>query len=323
MGLDTIDRKLVNLVQKFPLVRQPYSELGEKLGISEAEVLRRIAGLRSEGIVRQISPVLDAACLGYQTTLVAMRVAEDKLAETERIISRHPSVSHGYERDNYYNVWFTMAASPGADIDGEVQRLASAVKCEAVFSLPAVKRFKIGAYFDVGGDGSTHDAVQPGSSSKDIALSDLDKLVVNELQQDLPLVSEPFNELAVRLNMDVEDFLRCARSLIERGVIRRFGAAVNHRRAGFKANAMTCWKVRANQVDAAGKELAALREVSHCYERKTTPQWQYNLYAMIHGQNRESCREVADRVSKRLGLGDPVQLFSTREFKKTRNRYPV
>jgi len=322
MELDVIDRKLVNLVQNFPLARQPYSQLGGRLGISEADVMERIARLKKEGIIRQISPVLDASCLGYQTTLVAMRVAEDELDKTEQVISQHPSVSHGYERENYYNLWFTLVVSPGTPIETEVGRLASAVDCEAAFSLPAVKRFKIGAYFDVDGDGSINSTAQL-SHSQMIELSAVDRLVINELQQDLPLVSEPFTLMASRLGMEVASFLNCCRSILERGVIRRYGASVNHHKVGFQANAMTCWRVPADKVVVAGQELASLREVSHCYERQTNSFWQYNLFAMIHGHSREFCQAIADDVSRKLELKDYVLLFSTREFKKARNRYLV
>jgi len=77
------------------------------------------------------------------------------------------------------------------------------------------------------------------------------------------------------------------------------------------------------KVEVIAKKLASLREVSHCYERKTNPLWRYNLFAMIHSHTREECQEIADRVSCETDLKDYVQLFSTREFKKTRVKYLV
>jgi len=121
--------------------------------------------------------------------------------------------------------------------------------------------------------------------------------------------------------MSERDFLTHVTDLLQRGIMRRYGAAVNHRRAGFKANALTCWKVPKPIVDAAGKKLSSFTEVSHCYERKTNPQWQYNLFAMIHGRSWKACQETAIRASNDLGLTDYIQLFSTREFKKTRVNY--
>ena len=76
MRLDNTDKKLLGLLQiEFPLTAKPYVDLGLNLGIAEAEVIQRIGQLKLKGLIRQISPVLDAGRLGYKTTLVAMRIA--------------------------------------------------------------------------------------------------------------------------------------------------------------------------------------------------------------------------------------------------------
>ncbi len=327
MYRDSIDRRLLNLVQaEFPLTREPYADLGLRLGIDGDEVTQRIEQLKAKGIIRQIGPVLDARRLGYQTTLVAMRVVESQLDKAERLIVEHPGVSHGYQRDHHFNLWFTLAVPPAADINTEVQQLTGPIEAEAVFALPAVKVFKIGAYFDVTGNGQRTTSIprQPGRVLPDkVELSWTDRWVINELQQDLALVPIPFATLAARSGMDEDYFLAQCRSLLQRGIIRRFGAAVNHRKAGFKANAMTCWVAPPDTVDAAGRELASLPEVSHCYERKTNPLWQYNLFAMVHSDTREACQDLVNKISRRIGLTDCILLFSTRELKKTRVKYVV
>ncbi|MDP2930878.1 MAG: AsnC family transcriptional regulator [Chloroflexota bacterium] len=324
--LDNIDRKLLGLLQMdFPLTGEPYADLGLKLGISGDEVMQRIHQLKSAGIVRQLSPVLDARRLGYRSTLVAMKVPTERLETARQVIVEHPGVSHGYERDHEFNVWITLAVPRGVDIDAEMAKLASATGAEVIFGLPAVKVFKLRTYF--GADGEAPSSANNGSEtalpSREAELSRLDKLVINGLQQDLPLAPEPFAPLAAQLGMDVVDFLAQCRSLLARGIMRRFGAAINHHGAGYKANAMTGWAVPPALVDAVGRKLASLREVSHCYERKTNALWKYNLFAMIHGSTRESCRETVSQVSGETGLTDYVVLFSTREFKKIRVKYLV
>ncbi len=327
MHLDSIDKKLLNLVQaEFPLTREPYADLGLQLGIDRDEVIHRIEQLKAKGVIRQISPVLDARSLGYQTTLVAMRVAESQLDGAEQLIVKHPGVSHGYERDHYFNLWFTLAIPAGVDIESELEQLTSPIGAEATLALPAVKVFKIGAYFDMAGDGQvTAGAVAQRSRilPQQVKLSPTDRLVINELQQDLPLVPTPFTAMAARLSMDVEHFLARCQSLLRRGIMRRFGASINHIRAGFKANAMACWVAPPDTVEIVGRKLALLPEVSHCYERKTNPLWQYNLFAMIHGHTRQTCQEIANQVSREVGVADYVLLFSTKEFKKTRTKYLV
>jgi len=327
MLLDSIDKKLINLVQtEFPLKPSPYRELGLKLGISEDEVIRRIGQLKANNIIRQISPVLDARRLGYRMTLVAMRVVENQLDKAAQLLTDHLGVSHGYERDHHFNLWFTLAIPPGVHVESELEKLTRSIEAEAVFALPAVKVFKIGAYFDMdeNGQGETSALTQSsGTLPEKVELSQTDRLIINELQQDLPLIPQPFADMAARLTMAVEDLITHCQLLRQRGVMRRFGASINHRKAGFKANAMTCWVVPPEKVETAGQRLASLREVSHCYERKTNPLWQYNLFAMIHGQAKGECQEVSSKVSAEIGLLDYVLLFSTREFKKTRVKYTV
>ncbi|MFC2007607.1 Lrp/AsnC family transcriptional regulator [Chloroflexota bacterium] len=325
--LDSTDNMLLNLIQTgFPLQPEPYRELGLKLSIDGDEVIRRIEQLKTDGIIRQIGPVMDSRRLGYRTTLVAMRVADTKLDKAAQLLVEHPGVSHGYERDHHFNLWFTLAIPPGVDMDRELEQMTRTIGAESAFALPAIKLFKIRAYFAMGGDSQiSTDTTSPAGSMlpQEVELSVTDRKVINELQQDLPLIPSPFSAMAARLNLEGEDFLSQCRSLLKRGVIRRFSASVNHRNAGFTANAMTCWIAPAEKVDAAGQKLASLREVSHCYERKTNPQWRHNLFAMIHGRSGEICREIAGRVSSETGLTDQIFLFSTREFKKTRVIYKI
>jgi len=324
MNQQTIGKELADLLQtKFPLTGHPYADIGAGLGINEAEVIDGIRQLKADGLIRQIGPVFDARRLGYRTTLVAMKLPEDNMDQASGILREHPRISHAYERDHHFNLWFTLAAPKGDDIEAELPEIGEQLGAEAFCSLPATRLFKLRTNFAMGGRQAetTHHHTQP--PQREAKLSGLDRMVVNELQQDLPLTPSPFKQMAVRLGIDEEELLSTCRSLLRRGIMRRFGAAVNHRKAGFAANAMTCWIVPPEKIEIAGNKLAAERAVSHCYIRQTNPHWQHNLFAMIHGHAREDCREVADRISAETGLGSYLMLYSTREFKKQRIKYLV
>jgi DNA-binding Lrp family transcriptional regulator len=325
MNLSSIDRKLFGLLQvEFPLTRHPYADLGSGLGIGEQEAIKRIGQLKAAGIIRQIGPVLDARSLGFKTTLVAMKVPEKQIDKAAPLIVKHPGISHGYERGHYYNLWFTMAVPARGDMEAEIAGLAELIKAEAFFELPAVRLFKLRVHFALEGDRQTGaDNHHARVRQRAARLSPADRMVINELQQDLPLVARPFADMAQRLSMDEDDFLSRCRSVLQRGIMRRFSAAVNHRTVGFTANGMACWIAPPEKVAALGQKLASLRQVSHCYERKTNPLWRYNLFAMIHARTGEECRQVAAMVSAEADLADYVMLFSTREFKKTRVKYLV
>ena len=323
--LDNVDRKLLSLLQTgFPLTREPYGDLGIKLGISSDEIIHCIHQLKVKGVVRQISPVLDARRLGYQGTLVAMKIANDRIERAEQFLNEHQGVSHGYERDHDFKIWITLYIPHEVDMQAELQRLLSLTGAETIFTLPAIKVFKLRTNFGLDDDNHLEADITAGSNlPKKVELTQLDRRVINELQQDLPLTSDPFNALSGRLNMRVDTLLQHCRSLLQRGIIRRYGASINHYRAGYKANAMTCWTAPPDKVDTIGRKLASLKQVSHCYERKTNTLWHYNLFVMIHSHTRMGCRDIVSKISVDTGLSDYAILFSTREFKKTRIKYLV
>jgi len=323
MVMNDSDKKLADLLQmSFPLTAQPYADIGLKLGVSEEEVISAIKRLKQEGVIRLIAPVFNNKFLGYKTTLAALKVNDNNMEKAALFIRGHEGISHAYERDNSFNLWITLATA--GDIDEELAKLAELTEAEQYFSLPAVRLFKLRALFIMGAgneeENSANDAI---AYNQKVSLSSKDRLVINAVQKDLPLISHPFAQIADAAGLEEDGFLEICNSLMRRGIMRRFGAALNHRKAGFTANAMTCWIAPADKVDAIGKKLALLSQVSHCYERKTNPLWQYNLFAMIHGHSKKECRETADGISSESGIADCVMLFSTREINKTRVKYLV
>ncbi len=318
--VDEISRRLLGLLQvRFPLVREPFRTLGAESGVSGEEVIARIQVLKDEGLVRQIGPIFDSRRLGFQTTLAGMKVPEIRLENAALKIIAHPGISHGYLRNHEINLWITLAVSSETDIVTELHKLADAIPAEQVFNLPVVRFFKLKAVFGV------EDIEESPTCALSIndQLSNVDKKIVNVIQTDLPLIQQPFDGFAEKLEMDTDDFLTGCRSLLKRGIMRRFSAAVNHRRAGYGANAMVCWHAGPEQVESLGNRLAALKTVSHCYERKVNSFWRYNLFAMLHGLSEAECLNTAAQVAAKTGNADYVLLFSTREIKKQRVKYTV
>ena len=152
-------------------------------------------------------------------------------------------------------------------------------------------------------------------------LSDLEKQVILALQRDLEIKPRPFRELADQLGLAEEQLLSVIRGLMERGVIRRFGATLRHQKSGYEANALVAWAVPEAELQVIGQRLAAQRVVTHCYARRPAPTWPYNLYTMIHGRTREDCVNIAARMSAETGITDYEMLFSETELKKTTMRY--
>lgn len=154
-----------------------------------------------------------------------------------------------------------------------------------------------------------------------LVIDETDKRIIALIQGDLPLNERPFAGPAEEAGVSEEVFLERIRSLKGRGVIRRFGATLRHQEAGFQSNAMVAWFVPEDRINETGRAMALFQEVTHCYQRRPQCDWKYNLYTMIHGDNKEECRRIAGRMSIETGVEDYVLLFSEREFKKTSMAY--
>lgn len=324
--LDGVDRALINRLQKdFPLVACPYAAIGASLGIPEGEVLERLGRLRERRLIRIVGPVFNSRALGYRSTLIAMRVPPGRIEAAAEIINAHPGVGHNYLRGHEYNLWFTLAVRGEGDLEETLDAFRREIAPEAMLELPALRLFKIRLFFDLEGNGADpEDGGAVAGAAAAQTLTAAERAVINEVQQNLPAVSRPFDAMAGRVGLPVEEFLACCRSLLERGIMRRFGASIEHQNAGFTANAMVCWAVPSETVEAVGRKLAAFGEVTHCYERRTSPLWpRYNLFSMIHGKRPEDNADTVTRMVESTGIRDCEILPTLREFKKERVRYRV
>jgi DNA-binding Lrp family transcriptional regulator len=323
--MDDLDRQLLNRIQSdFPLVARPFEELGRPLGLSEDEVIERMRALKAGRIVRQVSAIFDTKSLGYKSSLVAMRVDPARITEAARIINEHPGVTHNYERNHQYNLWFTIAVPPTSDLEAVVQRIHELAGAEVTRVMYTLRLFKIGVNLDMTGQ-RPPDAIaapeyreQDRVRARDYTVTEQDKAVIRELQEDLPIEVRPFKTLAERVGLDEDGLFAVMRSLVERGFMRRMAAILYHRRAGFRANGMGVWAVPEDDVVEIGEQMAAFANVSHCYRRPTYPDWPYNVFTMVHGQSVEQCEEILAAISRKTGVTEYISLYSTREYKKTR-----
>lgn len=152
-------------------------------------------------------------------------------------------------------------------------------------------------------------------------IDETDKKIIQLIQGDLPLEPRPFTVMAESIGIGEDEFLARVRSLKTKGIMRRFGATLRHQEAGYSSNAMVAWIVPAERISEVGRKLAQFREVSHCYHREPREDIKFNLYSMIHGENRAACQEIAERMSRETGIEEYTLMFSEKEFKKTSMAY--
>ncbi|HKG02292.1 MAG TPA: Lrp/AsnC family transcriptional regulator [Conexibacter sp.] len=325
--LEELDRRLLNLMQgRFPIEPRPYARVAELAEISEDEVMTRVQHLLDERIIRQVTPIFDTRALGYSSMLVAAKVDSENPHRAAKIINAHPGVSHNYLRNHEFNLWFTLATEPDSKLglEGTLQALAEETGAESVRQLPTLKLFKI--RMDLEMEGTTEDLSRAAVAADPVELEpqpydDFDIAVIRALQGDMPVIPEPYAPAAAELRIPQTRFLEHLNGMQERGLLRRVAAILYHRRAGFSANGMGVWKVPDEQILEVGRQMAAVRGISHCYQRPTYRDWPYSVFTMAHGRSKEECDAILDSIAETHGITERATLYSSTEFKKIRLLY--
>jgi DNA-binding Lrp family transcriptional regulator len=302
-----------------PFVERPFEQLGGELGLSGSQVLAELGRMSDEGVLREISAVLEGGALGYDSALVAGAVPEAEIDSIVEVVNEHPTVTHNYLRNHAYNLWFTVAVPPEMGLEATLRALERASGVRPFFPLRRTHTFKIGVNFDVETRRNRSEVVS-ATPVAPLEVSELDVRCFRTLQTPLGLCERPFAELARSAGVEVGELLAFGRHHLG-GAIRRYVGTLRHRKLGVRANGMVVWRVAEAELERVGGRLAEAPDVSHCYARNPIPGFAYSLYSMIHGPDRESCRAIAEDLSRSIEVDDYAVLFSEREFKKARLRY--
>jgi len=326
-SLGESDKELLNEIQwTFPLITRPFDTIAKKFDTTPEIIKEKLNHLKEIGVLRQLSAIFDTRKLGYTSSLVAMEIEHDKLEYVASQINRHPGVSHNYERDHQFNLWFTLAVPPGADLDSELEKFNVLKGIKKVRKLPTLQLFKIGVKLDMVDD-KKHE-IAPTEEKKEIKNikfepTEDDKDFIRELQKDMEIIDEPFVKAANNLGITEDELFSKMKHYESLGVLRRFAAILRHRQVGFTANGMIVWKVPEDRITSVGETLGSFPQISHCYERPTYDDWPYNVFSMIHCKTHDEAYDVAKTIQNQIDVNDYKILFSSREFKKTRVEYFV
>lgn len=319
--MDELSRHLINRFQGgFPLLEQPFASIAAELDTDESRLISTIQDLLADGVLSRFGPLYDAVRMGGGLTLAALRVPERDFDRVAEQVNSLPEIAHNYRREHTLNMWFVIATERPEGIQQTIDKIESCTGLP-VYNFPKLQEYYVGLWLllDAQGGVTTRSFEMP-TRTIDVVLDDLDRSIVRATQGGLPLVSEPFAEVAEQAGSDVATVIRRLSRMIDNGVIRRIGAVPNHYRLGLKSNGMSVWDVAENRLDALGEEIGKLDFVSHCYQRpRHLPMWRYNLFAMVHGHN-------GDEVARKIGeiadiLGEDCNahevLFSSAILKKS------
>jgi siroheme decarboxylase len=327
--LDEHDKRLMNVLQsRFPLEPQPWETIARVAELPAADAMARTKRLLDNRIIREITPIFDTRALGYESMLVAAKVDPDNPQRAAKIVNSHPGVSHNYLRTHDFNLWFTIATPPDSQLGlaGTLDVLKRLTGAESMRQLPTLVLFKINMNLEM--EGSTPDLVKrieaaPPRELERQLYDERDIAVIRALQGPMAVAERPYDQAAARVEMPTEAFLDHLEGMRERKLLRRVAAILYHRRAGFSANGMGVWRVPEEQVLDLGGRMAAVRGISHCYQRPTYQDWPYSVFTMAHGRSKRECDAILDSIADLTGLhgDDRATLYSSTEYKKVRLHY--
>lgn len=322
---ETLDPAALELVDRwqrdFPLTSRPYRAIGEEQGLEEGEVLAVLARLSRQGILSRVGATVRPNTAGA-SLLAAMAVPRDRLDEVAAIVNVEPGVNHNYEREHAFNLWFVLTGADRTDLDWSLARIRHASGLD-ILELPLERSYYIDLGFPLDPVRRSARAAQSMAgrrqASQSFTLTASDRRLLAVLEPGLQVVPEPYKALAWAAGMGEEQVLVRLGALQEAGIITRLGLIVRHREIGYRANAMSVWSVPDAEVDRVGELFAAQPFVTLCYRRpRRLPDWPYNLFCMIHGQDRETVAGEARSLTALAGLEAQPHaiLFSSRCFRQ-------
>ncbi len=312
-----LEFRLLNDFQRdFPLCPAPYSRLAARLGVGESVVLAGLKRLRGEGKISRVGPVFAPRRIGA-STLAAMAVPAARLDAVAETVSRFPQVNHNYQREHRFNLWFVVTAGSAQELTQTLAAIEGATACP-LLSLPLLEAFYIDLGFPLDGSATKHHG---GSADlpPPLPLGEQDRRLVAALQSGLALQSRPFADVAAQIGTSEAEVIERIGHWLEIGAIKRFGVVVRHHELGYTANAMLVHDIPDDRVGEIGRALAREAAVTLCYRRpRRLPDWPYNLFCMIHGQNRATVEAAIEALRQQHGLESHrhAVLFSTTRFKQ-------
>ena len=327
-----LEFRLLNEYQQgFPLCSAPFSDIAHSMGCSPELVVQTYDRLKQTGRISRVGAVFAPQRLGA-STLAALSVAPDRLAEVAAWVSEFPEVNHNYEREHRFNLWFVVTASSSQRLDAVLDAIEA--RCALpVLRLPLVEQFHIDLGFHMTLSCGTQGPVTRAPLARLVPKIDktqkhmtapyqpdaASQALINALQHGLALVARPYEAIAQQLSWTEQQVLERITAWLQSGLLKRFGVVVRHHELGYTANAMVVHNVPDALVSALGQQIGHHPGVTLCYRRpRVGTEWPYNLFCMLHGRERAEVQRQIAELRATHGLHDYAfdVLFSRTRYKQ-------
>ena len=146
--LSAFDKALLNRLQSdIPICSHPFAALAEQLHTDEHTVIKRVRELKAAGCLRRIGTFFDSSGLGYSGVLVALAVDENAVEPVAKFINRCSGITHNYEREGQFNLWFTLL-TPSAEVENKIlDEIAALDGVRNMIRLKSNRKYKVNVQF--------------------------------------------------------------------------------------------------------------------------------------------------------------------------------
>jgi DNA-binding Lrp family transcriptional regulator len=141
-------------------------------------------------------------------------------------------------------------------------------------------------------------------------LDNLDRQLLNLIQEEFPLTTRPYLEIGRRLNLSEKEVISRLERLKKTGIIRRIGAVFDLRRLGY-VSTLCALKVPPERLQEVARVVNSFPGITHNYLREH----EYNMWFTLIGPSRQHLEEVMEEIKVRTGLTDLLELPAERSFK--------
>ncbi|MCP3872238.1 MAG: Lrp/AsnC family transcriptional regulator [Desulfobacteraceae bacterium] len=154
--LTDLEKKIIAMLQTdIPVVKRPFLEMAEQIGITEDEFLNVLKALDKRGMIRRFGATLKHQNSGFKANaMVAWKVDEDKVERTGNIMTTFREITHCYRRNPApgwkYNLYTMVHASTEEECYATVKKISEAVQedeYELLFSRQELKKTSM-KYFE-------------------------------------------------------------------------------------------------------------------------------------------------------------------------------
>jgi DNA-binding Lrp family transcriptional regulator len=315
----TEEQVLAALADGLPVVLRPYAEVAARAGLPEAEVLSVLRTLRDRKAVRRIGACFSAANLGYHAALGALAVPEDRTDDVAAMLGSQPNVTHVFEFDDRYRVWYVLSAASRTRLEIVESELARAANAADRYRVLPDELYKVTPAFDADGAPETP---EPPDQGLPPMLDRDEKALVRLLQGDLPIAERPFSEVAHTLGecgFDVDErwALDRTRELQSAGALRAMTATLRSRVETWRS-ALTVWRTPETP-EVSGPLIASFPEVLHCFERRVPGGMA--ILAVVEGEGRPEIDRAIERIRIAGELDAPRIAYPLREHVRSPMRF--